>query len=102
MAQKITDKNFSQMTAKGICFVKLASPFLGPSKNYQTVFNNFAIENADIKCFDMDASQEIGTLKDYNVKYVPTLIVIIDGKEVNRKSGILNWQELKGMVQNEI
>jgi len=101
MAQKITDRNFSQMTAKGVCFVKLASPFLGPSKNYQTLFNNFAIDNSNIKCFDMDATQEIGTLKDFNIKYVPTLLVLVNGKEVNRKTGILNWQELKGLVPSE-
>lgn len=98
MAQRLTTQNFSQSVSKGVCFVKLSSPFCKPCTNYQTAFNAFAAEHPNVKCFDVDASREIGISNDFKIKTVPVTLVLLDGKEVARRNGVLTVQTLEALI----
>lgn len=40
--------------------------------------------------FEVDVDKSVNIAKDYNIKGMPTLILIKDGKEIDRRMGFMN------------
>ena len=59
----------------------------GPCKAFKPIMNEIAGEGYSIEFIDVDQEQNKAT--KYGVRSVPTVVVEIDGKEVDRFIGIL-------------
>jgi len=94
----LTKNNFVENVKNGISFIKLSSPTCGPCKNYKASFNEFSTKNPKIKCFEVDASKELEIAGSFGIRSVPVTIILVDGKEVNRRNGVLTVQTLEALI----
>ena len=63
------------------------APWCGPCRMVVPMVEEIAEERSDIKVGKINVDEEIELAKQFNVMSIPTLIVIKDGKEVNRAMG---------------
>ncbi len=71
----------------------------GPCKKLAPRFEEVSEELDDVNFgkVDMEENQQLGTQN--SVRALPTLLILKDGEEVARKSGLMKKDELKGWIQ---
>lgn len=69
-----------------------------PCNALSPIIEEFAKENDNIKVLkiNVDNNQELAI--EYNVMKVPTLIVIKNGKEINRNVGVISKEEIDKLL----
>ncbi len=70
-----------------------------PCKKLSPVFDDVSKEVEDVNFgkIDMQENQQLGT--QFGVRALPTLLIIKDGEEVARTSGVMKKEELANWVQ---
>jgi len=68
-------------------------------KKTQPVIEHMEKEGFDFQKIDADYEKIL--VQRFNVKSVPTFILIENGKELNRMSGSKNQEELEAFIKNE-
>lgn len=73
----------------------------GPCKILSPIVEEVAKENADVKVvkINVDSEQEIAI--KYRIMSIPTLVVIKDGKEINRAIGVIEKFEILTLLNME-
>lgn len=68
------------------------------------IFNNIKTKYPNVKFKDIDVDTEEGAKMscDYNVKNVPVVMIVNNGKEVDRISGNRNAQEITNLINKHI
>jgi len=89
----LTNKNFDQETAEGIVLIDIKADWCGPCKMIAPLIEELAKEVTDAKVVkvDVDASPEIGAR--FQVRSIPTFIVLKDGVMVDKVVGAKNNKE---------
>ena len=57
--------------------------------------------DSSVKFQVIDADSEIEIIKSFNIRSVPTFIVIEDGKEISRATGAQTKEQLEALMFNE-
>ena len=98
---KITEQNFSKevLEETRTVLVDFYADWCGPCKMISPVIEAIAKENTDVKFvkINVDEAQELAM--NYNIMSIPTLLVIKDGKEVNRTVGLVDKSELLNIIK---
>lgn len=85
----LTDTNFAAETSVGVVLVDFWAPWCGPCIRQGPIIEKVAAAMAGLakvgKC-DVDKASE--TPARFGIKGIPTLVILKDGKEVERFSGI--------------
>jgi thioredoxin 1 len=83
--------------------VELWATWCGPCKMMKPVFEKVARENSNgIQMYTMDVDQNRDTAMKLGIRSVPTIKVINGGNITQTKVGVLQEQEIKGLVQELI
>jgi len=90
MAEILTNDNFDQETSEGVVLVDMYADWCGPCKMIAPIIEELAKEVTDAKVVkvDVDASPEIGA--KFQVRSIPTFILLKDGELVERVVGAKN------------
>lgn len=72
----------------------------GSCKKVQPIVEDMKKEGFQFQMIDADYEQLL--VKNFNVKSVPTFILMENDKELNRITGVKSREELEGFVKNEI
>ena len=72
--------------------LKFSATWCGPCKVLATTLK----DAAEIKSIDVEQDQE--TARKYNIRSVPTLVFLRNGKEVHRVSGSMPLQKYKDIL----
>ncbi len=72
-----------------------------PCKKVRPIVEELNRESGDTRFQFIDADSELDLVKSFEVRSIPTFIVLEDGKEVNRVSGSQTKEQLLGLMQNE-
>ena len=72
--------------------LKFSATWCGPCKVLATTLK----DAAEIKSIDVEQDQE--TARKYNIRNVPTLVFLRDGKEVHRVSGSMPLDKYKAIL----
>lgn len=95
------EKNFEEevLKSEGKVLVDFYADWCGPCKMLSPTVDEVASENDDIKVvkIDVDESQEVAI--KYQIMSIPTLVVIKNGKEVNRSVGVIDKEEILSMIK---
>ena len=98
---KITSENFEKevLQSDKPVLIDFYADWCGPCKMLSPVVDEVAKENENIKVvkINVDEAQDIAI--KYQVMSIPTLVVIKDGKEVNRSVGVISKSEIISMVK---
>jgi len=70
----------------------------GPCKKLSPIFNEVSEEVDSVKFgkVDMQENQQLGT--QFGVRALPTLLIVKNGEEVARSSGVMKKEELKTWI----
>ena len=99
--KKINSENFEEevLKSKKTVLVDFFADWCGPCKMISPIVDEVAKENEQIKFvkINVDESQDIAM--QYNVMSIPTLVVIKEGKEINRNVGFIDKQEIIELIK---
>ena len=98
---KISADNFKKevLEEKKTVLVDFYADWCGPCKMISPVIEAIAKENETTKFvkINVDNAQELAM--EYNIMSIPTLVVIKNGKEVNRTVGLVDKSELLELIK---
>ena len=98
---KITEENFESQVLQSdkTVLIDFYADWCGPCKVLSPIVEEFASENPDIKVVKVNVDEAQNLAINYEVMSIPTLVVIKDGKEVNRTIGIINKTDLISLTK---
>ena len=79
--------------------VDFYATWCGPCKIISPIIEEVAKENPEVKLVkvDIDANQELA--EKYEVVYIPTLVVIENGKEITKSVGAISKEEILNLIK---
>jgi len=95
---KLSTNNFYETIREGIVLVKFEASWCGPCKAYTPIYKEFASENENVKCFNVDCQEDADLAADFNIKSIPVTILFKDGEEHKRLPGKLSKEQLLNLV----
>ncbi len=85
----LSENNFDHQTRRGVTLVDFWATWCMPCKMMVPALNDVAEElNGKAKVAKVDVDQHQSLAAKYNVRSIPTLILLRDGKEVKRFVGV--------------
>ena len=84
--------------AEGKVLVDFWAGWCGPCKMLSPIVEEVAEEAAGFKVVSCNVDDELSIARKYGVMSIPTLVVIKDGKEVNRSVGVISKEEVLALV----
>jgi len=97
--KKLTDDNFTSETEEGVTLVDFYADWCGPCRMMTPILEKVAKDlkgKAVIAKIDIDHSQK--TAANFQVTSIPTLVLIKNGKEVNRLVGLRDADSVKSFI----
>lgn len=82
--------------------IKFFATWCGPCQAYAKPWDKVVSENSgDVEFVSIDVDKDTsGLAAEYNIRSIPTTVVIKDGKVSSRKTGGLSENELKSLIFN--
>lgn len=100
-ALKVNKENFATevLNAQGTVLVDFFADWCGPCKMLSPVIDEIAEEQTELKVCKVNVDDEPELASRYGVMSIPTLVVIRDGKEVNKSVGVVSKEEILALVK---
>ena len=83
----------------GKLLLKFSAKWCGPCKRYAPIFDDFTIENPDVKSFSIDCDEFPDIAQKFSVMSIPCTIVLDNKNEVKREYGILQKNEIQKLLE---
>lgn len=104
-APVVSDATFDSevLKSKEPVLVDFFAEWCGPCKALAPSINQVAGELAGkLKVVKVDVDASPGITTKYKIQAMPTLILFADGKEVNRRQGLMSKTVLDGWVKSSV
>lgn len=98
---KVNKENFETevLNAQGTVLVDFFADWCGPCKMLSPVIDEIAEEHTELKVCKVNVDDEPELASRYGVMSIPTLVVIRNGKEVNKSVGVISKEEILALVK---
>lgn len=96
---ELTKTNFKKETSKGLVVVDFWAEWCGPCRMMAPVFESLNKEFKDMKFAKVDVDAEQSLASEFSVQSIPTLLILKDGKEVERLIGLQPKTMLKAKLE---
>lgn len=94
-ATELTESSFDATVGSGVSLIDFWAEWCGPCKMIAPTIDQLAQEyDGKATVAKINVDNEMGLAQKFNVASIPTLIVMKDGKEVNRFVGVTSKTEL--------
>jgi thioredoxin 1 len=100
LVKHFSEETFTQSTSKGVVVVDFFATWCGPCRMLAPILEQLAEfykGKVIVGKIDVDAAQEIAAT--FQVASIPTVILLKDGKEINRLVGLRDLESLKEFVE---
>lgn len=77
--------------------LKFSATWCGPCKMLSTSIQQADL--GDVELVEIDIDEQFDKATEYNIRGVPTLVLVEDGTEVKRKSGFMMAKEVEEFIQ---
>jgi thioredoxin len=96
---EITQNNYEDtLTNNKMVVLKYGADWCPPCKMLEPILEGISKENEDWFFGSVDIDQQSGLAKNAEVTSVPTTFIFVDGKQVHRQTGVINKQDLQGLL----
>ena len=75
-----------------------SATWCGPCKQFKPIMQELSDEGYDIEFIDGDENKEVAI--EYNIRSIPTTVIELDGKEINRLVGVKSKEEMINELTN--
>jgi thioredoxin 1 len=97
----VTDQNFGEVTAQGVSMVDFWAVWCGPCRIVAPIVEQLADEyQGQITVGKLDVDHNPRTAAQYNVRSIPTILFLQDGKVVDQVIGAVPRQALEHKLQH--
>lgn len=79
----------------GYCAIKFGAAWCAPCKKLTPSFNKMENEFPDVKFHSINVDDNPELAKQYRIRSLPTVILLLDGREINRLNGAVMIEPLR-------
>ena len=98
--ETLTAENFNEkISASPIAIIDFWAPWCGPCKSFAPIFEKVAEENPDILFGKVNTEEEQAIAGEFQIRSIPTVMVIKEGIIVFNQAGMLPEEALKDIIQ---
>ena len=90
-----------EMDSQETIVIKWHATWCGACSAYKKLFEDYAIEYPDVKFLDVDVDKLGDISQKYQIKFLPTTTFIRNKKEFSRKSGPIQKDEFKAILEKK-
>ncbi len=98
MITKLNNENFPEETKKGVKLIEFHTSWCGYCKKQQPELE----EMGKVWIGQVDADEEPQIAAKYNVNSFPTFVILKDGEEVERFSGMRKKEDLMSKIMSHL
>lgn len=97
---KVSNENFNSevISCDKPVIIDFYADWCGPCKMLSPVVDKLAEEHSEFKVVKVNVDENPDLAGSYQVMSIPTLVVIENGKEVNRSMGLQSKQDILNLV----
>ena len=97
---KVSNENFNSevISSDKPVLIDFYADWCGPCKMLSPVVDKLAEEHSEFKVVKINVDENPDLAGSYQVMSIPTLVVIENGKEVNRSMGLQSKQDILNLV----
>lgn len=100
MVHELNDESFRQAYRNhSIVVVDFWAIWCGPCHQFAPIFEQVAGEQSDIFFGKVDTEAQLELSQYFGIRSIPTLVIIRDGIEVFRQSGVMGHQDLTQVLE---
>lgn len=98
---EVTSENFEKevLESEKTVLVDFYAEWCGPCKRLSPIVEEVAKEEEEVKFVKMNIDNAEDIAIEYQVMSIPTLVVMKNGKEVNRSVGLINKEQVKELIK---
>lgn len=98
---EVTSENFEKevLESEKIVLVDFYAEWCGPCKRLSPIVEEVAKEEEEVKFVKMNIDNCEDIAIEYQVMSIPTLVVMKNGKEVNRSVGLIDKEQVKELIK---
>ena len=98
----ITEKNFKEKTAKGVVLVDFFANWCGPCRMMAPILEELSSEIEGASFYKVDVDEDEKLARSFGILSIPTMILFVDGKKVDKHIGLMSKSDLKDMIEKHI
>lgn len=99
---ELTDKTIDSATTSGVTVIDFYAEWCPPCKALAPIFEKASGSFSNASFVKMDAESNPETVTKYNISGLPTIVVLKDGKLVDKHRGLIGQKQLEELVQKHI
>ncbi len=97
---KVNKENFEKevLKSKKNILIDFNADWCGPCRMLSPILDEIAKENNKAKIVSVNIDDEEELADEYNISSIPCLVLIKEGKEINRSVGLKPKEEIEKMI----
>ena len=98
--ENLTAENFNEKIGENpIAIIDFWAPWCGPCRSFAPIFEKVAEENPDILFGKVNTEEEQAIAAEFQIRSIPTIMVIKEGIIVFNQAGMLPEEALKDIIK---
>lgn len=87
MIKEITEENYEEIIGEGPVIVKFGTSWCGPCKQLAPIFEDVSENTKGVTFAEVSVEESERLSKNLGIRAVPTMILYLNGEEVDRRMG---------------
>jgi thioredoxin 1 len=97
--QELRETEFESRTSKGVVLLDFGAEWCGPCKTMLPILDRFSkAYEGKVAVYSIDIDRDPGLAARHGIMSVPTMLVLREGKMVERMVGVVSESELKKRI----
>ena len=102
----LTEADFDQATAQGVCVLDFWAPWCGPCRMQGPIFESVAAEfeksGRPVRFYKVNVDEEPMLAQQFGIMSIPTLILFKGGEVANQSVGVISEADIKAFVEQAL